>query len=89
MRRGTTPNNRFHQRPTEFAPPFDYDLICVDGGLMNNEPLELARRNLARSGFSNPRDPDKVNRAVLMIDPFPSEDPVTKKDVCGYSPDYR
>lgn len=71
--------------PTEFTPPFDYDFICVDGGLMNNEPLELARRNLARGGFSNPRDPDKVNRAVLMIDPFPSEGPVTKKDVCGYA----
>lgn len=71
--------------PTEFTPPFDYDFICVDGGLMNNEPLELARRNLARGGFSNPRDPDKVNRAVLMIDPFPSEDPVTKKDVYGYA----
>jgi predicted acylesterase/phospholipase RssA len=71
--------------PTEFTPPFDYDFICVDGGLMNNEPLELARRNLARGGFSNPRDPDKVNRAVFMIDPFPSEDPVTKQDVCGYA----
>jgi len=70
--------------PTEFSSPFAYEYICVDGGLMNNEPLELARRNLARGKLSNPRDPDKVNRSVLLIDPFPLEDPVTKKDVFGY-----
>jgi hypothetical protein len=33
---------------------YDYDFLCVDGGLMNNEPLEFARRILADWG-RNPR----------------------------------
>ncbi len=50
-----------------------YSFLCVDGGLMDNEPLELARRHLAQaSGGQNPRDGHKANRAVVMIDPFPN-----------------
>ncbi len=48
----------------------DYTFLAVDGGLMDNEPLELARSILARGG-SNPRDGHCANRAVIMIDPFP------------------
>lgn len=53
------------------AVPEDYELQAVDGGLMNNEPLELARIALAGPGGRNPREPDKANRAVVLIDPFP------------------
>jgi hypothetical protein len=57
-----------------FTPDTDYQFVTVDGGLMNNEPLELARRGLRRSGSDrNPRSALAADRAVLMIDPFPSE----------------
>ncbi len=49
-----------------------YVFVSVDGGVMNNEPLELARRSLAGEG-RNPRDPRRTSRAVIMIDPFPNE----------------
>jgi hypothetical protein len=51
-----------------------YTFWSVDGGLLNNEPLETAR--VALSGAPdqrNPREPDKADRAVLMIDPFPDD----------------
>ena len=57
----------------EFADDYDYTFLNVDGGLMNNEPLELARRALRGAGEGrNPRDPQRADRAVIMIDPFPS-----------------
>jgi hypothetical protein len=50
-----------------------YDFIGVDGGVMDNEPLELARRHLAGGpGRSNPRSGDEAHRAVLLVDPFPN-----------------
>jgi len=54
-------------------PSYNYAFQCVDGGVMNNEPLELARRLLAGKNNYNPRQCDSANRAVIMIDPFPSE----------------
>jgi hypothetical protein len=52
-------------------PPPRYDFLCVDGGLMNNEPLELAREILAGAGGFNPQDAKGARRAVILIDPFP------------------
>lgn len=54
-------------------PSYNYSFQCVDGGVMNNEPLELARRLLAGKNNYNPRQCDSASRAVIMIDPFPSE----------------
>ncbi|OOG24135.1 hypothetical protein B1C78_09415 [Thioalkalivibrio denitrificans] len=51
-----------------------YEFWSVDGGLINNEPLEAAR--VALSGapdVHNERHPEKADRAVLMIDPFPDD----------------
>ncbi len=48
----------------------DYTFLTVDGGLMDNEPLELARSILAQGG-SNPRVGAAASRAVIMVDPFP------------------
>jgi hypothetical protein len=51
-----------------------YRFWSVDGGLINNEPLEAAR--VALSGapdVHNERHPEKADRAVLMIDPFPDD----------------
>ena len=51
-----------------------YDFWCVDGGLLNNEPLELARAALLGSANSHaPRDARCADRAVLLIDPFPND----------------
>ena len=55
------------------AGPDPYEFVSVDGGLMNNEPLELARRHL----FGDNELPDdsggeSAQRAVVMIDPFPN-----------------
>lgn len=57
------------------------DRLCpsaaVDGGTINNEPFEYARFSLRALGSTpgelapNERDPDKADRTVLMIDPFP------------------
>ena len=50
--------------------------------MINNEPLELARQHLADGpGIPNPRDGEKADRAVIMIDPFPNAlDPDLKPD---------
>lgn len=50
--------------------PEDYRFLCVDGGVMNNEPFEIARRFLAGLNGHNERSGDKANRAVVMADPF-------------------
>lgn len=58
--------------------PFGF--VGVDGGVCNNEPFELAHYSLrARADdlehpwklLQNPREPNKADRAVIMIDPFP------------------
>jgi hypothetical protein len=56
---------------------FDYQFQCVDGGVMNNEPLELARRILARDSDTgrNERSGRYAKKAVLLIDPFPNNSP--------------
>jgi hypothetical protein len=52
---------------------FSYLFQCVDGGVMDNEPFELARKQLAGANGRNERDGEKADKAVLMIDPFPSD----------------
>ena len=56
------------------TPPERYGFVSVDGGLMNNEPLEQARRYLAQQEADgrNPREGEEARRAVIMIDPFPN-----------------
>ena len=64
--------------------PPQFDFLCVDGGLMNNEPLELARQILAGGDPFNPRGADTAHRAIILIDPFPggdtASDPYVVKD---------
>jgi hypothetical protein len=57
---------------------YEYNYWNVDGGLMNNEPLELVRRVLAGNG-RNARKGEEADRAVVMIDPFPNGSDVSKK----------
>ncbi|MBL6749367.1 MAG: patatin-like phospholipase family protein [Nevskia sp.] len=55
------------------AAPAAYDYVCMDGGLFNNEPLELAREVVAGGyGCRMPRSGALADRAVLMIAPFVS-----------------
>ncbi len=57
------------------APGHSYEFWCVDGGLINNEPVEYARIALAGGrNVHNARDPRQSDRAVLMIDPLPEDE---------------
>lgn len=52
-----------------------YDFVSVDGGVINNDPFEIARFMLLDDWRNprarNPRDPAQAECAVIMISPFP------------------
>lgn len=51
----------------------NYEFLCVDGGIIDNEPFELARRILTGDpNKRNPRDGNKADRALILVDPFPN-----------------
>jgi Patatin-like phospholipase len=54
-------------------PPVRHDLPywfdCVDGGALDNRPVELVRAALAGLGGSNPRGPKEAHTTVLLLDP--------------------
>lgn len=52
--------------------PDPYEHWTVDGGTMNNEPMELARKALADKTGRNNRDPKEASRMLFMVDPFPN-----------------
>lgn len=52
-------------------PPNNRDYIAADGGIINNEPLELARIELAGILGHSPREAQRACRALIMVDPFP------------------
>jgi hypothetical protein len=52
-------------------PPERFKGFVVDGGTMDNEPLDFARAELAGLTASNARDGLSASRAMIMIDPFP------------------
>lgn len=60
------------------GPPVEF--LCVDGGLMDNEPLELARRQIAGAERINPRGGEEAHRGVVMIDPFPNQASFDEED---------
>jgi hypothetical protein len=52
--------------------------INVDGGVIDNDPFDLAHDYLASleprsDGNQNPREPLKADRAVITVSPFPSQ----------------
>jgi predicted acylesterase/phospholipase RssA len=57
--------------------PADYFFLAVDGGMMNNEPMEYARQEIAGAGKRNERNGEKATRGIVMIDPFPDAVPVS------------
>jgi hypothetical protein len=55
--------------------PFSYDFLCVDGGVMNNEPLDLARNVLVGPSGSEAAAGEAATRAIIMVLPFPNGEP--------------
>jgi hypothetical protein len=47
-----------------------YSFPVVDGGAIDNEPIELGRTALAGALGRNPRDGFEARRAILLVDPF-------------------
>jgi hypothetical protein len=47
-----------------------YQFLAVDGGCIDNEPIEFARQHLAGVLGHNARQADKAHRAVILCDPF-------------------
>lgn len=47
-----------------------YDYAVVDGGVANNEPLELCRTTLSGVLGRNPRGAKEANRGVIMVAPL-------------------
>jgi hypothetical protein len=55
-------------------PPARYAYLCVDGGVFDNEPLDLCRGHMMDvPGQRLVRDARFADRTVLMLDPFPDE----------------
>ena len=74
-----------------FGPEFDreglFEFECVDGGALNNQPVELVRTALSGLGGTNERRPERADKAVLLLDPFAAvprcETPAGTRDVLG------
>jgi hypothetical protein len=61
------------------AEPGDiYSAYFVDGGLLNNEPFDLAEMLLYK-GIRKDLSP-ATDRHIIMIEPFPSTDPILRSD---------
>jgi hypothetical protein len=58
-----------------------FTFMSLDGGLIDNEPFEYARRAIMRDGEDNKTGESNVEGAVLMIDPFPEPPVFSLKDV--------
>lgn len=50
--------------------PDTYYFPSVDGGAIDNEPIELSRTTLAGAVGRNPRSGSVAQRAVVLVDPF-------------------
>jgi len=58
-----------------------YGFVSVDGGVIDNAPLELARRYLSGGAtVRNDRSGDSASKAVLLIAPFPNFAAVPPQD---------
>jgi hypothetical protein len=49
-----------------------YEFVSVDGGVIDNAPLELARRYLADGALHNDPNGANASKAVLLVAPFPN-----------------
>jgi hypothetical protein len=58
--------------PHVALPQPPYEFVAVDGGVINNEPFEIARRYLADGPQPNKRDSVEASKAMILVDPFPN-----------------
>lgn len=68
------PYSKLHTAPGWDEEPWVYRFLAVDGGLMSNEPMALARSYIAAE--VDPRQEQSGLRAagaLILIDPFPNE----------------
>lgn len=56
--------------PGSTALPDTYHFLAADGGMIDNEPIELCRKAISGWVGHNPRDGAIAKRGVLLIDPF-------------------
>jgi len=64
--------------------PDDWHFLAVDGGVTDNEPIQLARTALAGLLARNPRTALEANRAVLLIDPFAGRAPLGPAGITSF-----
>ena len=58
--------------PTRDDPDAEVDFLSIDGGVIDNMPLNLARRVIDGEDYFAPRTRgDRVDRALIAIAPFP------------------
>ncbi len=74
MRGDSVNGKKLFRLPTKYplnvGPRVDY--VTIDGGMLNNEPFELARWTLMKDPPTrNARGFEDNDRATIMIDPFP------------------
>lgn len=65
--------------PAAWPQSASFDFTAADGGIIDNDPFEYAHFAVKDGGnleAPNESDPDKVERAVLMISPFPEAKPI-------------
>ena len=58
-----------------------YDFMSIDGGLIDNEPFEYARRAIMRDNEDNKTGENSVKGAVVMVDPFPEPPAFSLKEI--------
>ena len=67
--------------PEKWEKDRKFAFMSLDGGLIDNEPFEYARRAIMRDGEENKTGESNVKGAVVMIDPFPEPPAFSLKDV--------
>jgi len=84
---GTQPARAVRLQPNPLRTPVpEFSTFLVDGGTMNNEPLDLARQELAGLTSRNERSGLLANRCILMIDPFPDTQSQGHDELAGMTP---
>ena len=52
--------------------PQQVRFVTIDGGTLNDRPIDLAHASLAGAQGHNARDGEHAHRAILLVDPFPA-----------------
>lgn len=83
----TSPAKAVQLHPNKKRMPVpSFSTFLVDGGTMNNEPVDLARQELAGLTGRNERDGAIASRALLLVDPFPDTEDHGNETSAGLSP---